>query len=183
MVQVLTIPGIGNSGAAHWQTLWEAKYPGFTRVTQRDWDNPDCSKWADVLEVAVLKSGAETVLVAHSLACLVVARWAARMSLSIRGAMLVAVPDPMGSNFPLEAQGFLPVSKNRFLFPSIVVESSDDPYGNLEFTRACLEAWGSRVVNIGAAGHINASSGLGAWNEGLELLETLMVSKETRAQE
>lgn len=181
MVQVLTIPGIGNSGTAHWQTLWEAKYPEVTRVVQRDWDNPDCDEWANVLGAAVLKSGAETVIVAHSLACLVVARWAARTSFSIRGAMLVAVPNPTGSNFPSEARGFLPVSKNRFLFPSIVVESSEDPYGNLEFTRTCVTAWGSRIVNIGSVGHINASSGLGEWNEGLGLLKTLMVSKETRA--
>jgi predicted alpha/beta hydrolase family esterase len=181
VVHVLSVPGIGNSGAAHWQTLWEAKYPEVTRVVQRDWDNPDCNEWADVLEAAVLKSRAETVLVAHSLACLVVARWAAHTSLSIRGAMLVAVPDPTGSNFPPEVRGFLPVSKNRFSFSSMVVESSDDPYGNPGFTRKCARAWGSRIVNIGSAGHINASSGLDEWNEGVGLLETLMVSKETRA--
>ena len=174
MIHILTIPGIGNSGAAHWQTLWEAKYPGVTRVVQRDWDNPVCDEWAEVIEAAVGQSGAETVLVAHSLACLVVAHWAASTALPIRGLMLVALPDPMGPNFPPEAQGFLPVSKNRFPFPSIVVQSSDDPYGNLEFTRTCVTAWGTRIVNIGAAGHINASSGLGAWDQGFALLQTFM---------
>jgi predicted alpha/beta hydrolase family esterase len=34
------------------------------------------------------------------------------------------------------------------------------------------ESWGSRLVNIGKAGHINAASGLGEWTEGHRLLES-----------
>jgi MFS family permease len=46
------------------------------RVEERDWDAPDSAEWAASLEAAVKRSGPDTVLVAHSLACLQVAHWA-----------------------------------------------------------------------------------------------------------
>ena len=49
-----------------------------------------------------------------------------------------------------------------------------DPYADSPFVRQCAESWGSRLVNIGKAGHINAASGLGEWNEGHRLLESLI---------
>lgn len=58
-------------------------------------------------------------------------------------------------------------------FPSLVVASEDDAYVSLAGAKAFADAWGSRFVNVGAAGHINSDSGLGAWPEGRALLETL----------
>jgi predicted alpha/beta hydrolase family esterase len=57
-------------------------------------------------------------------------------------------------------KGFAPVPQEHFACPSIVVGSTDDPYGGLEFARRCAHGWGSRFVSIGPAGHINAASGL-----------------------
>lgn len=37
---VLIIPGWGDSGPTHWQTLWERANPAFRRVVQRDWEYP-----------------------------------------------------------------------------------------------------------------------------------------------
>jgi hypothetical protein len=59
-------------------------------------------------------------------------------------------------------------------FASILVSSTDDPYGGVDFARACAAAWGSRLVSIGAAGHINSASGYGEWPEGLALLQALL---------
>ncbi|MDR4460317.1 MAG: alpha/beta hydrolase [Nitrospirales bacterium] len=166
-------PGIGDSGHAHWQTLWESANPEFIRVEQKDWDKPICDEWVNGLEQAVAKIGENPVLVAHSLGCLCVAHWAVRTSLIIKGALLVAPPNPEGIDFPSEAQGFSPVPLVSFGFPSIVVASSNDPYGSLEFARVCAAAWESRFVNIGAAGHINSESGLGKWPEGWALYQEL----------
>jgi hypothetical protein len=58
-------------------------------------------------------------------------------------------------------------------FQSIVVASEDDPYVSVARARQFAEAWGSRFESIGAAGHINADSGLGNWPDGLALLESL----------
>lgn len=168
--RVLTFPGIGNSGPEHWQSLWEHSHPGFVRISQRDWDNPGCAEWVAELERTVRRLGPSVVVAAHSLACLAIAHWAARPHAPIKGALLVAVPDPEGAGFPAEAVGFSPLPRQRFSFPSIVVASTDDPYGSLAHAEDCAKAWGSRLVSIGAAGHINASSNLRRWPEGYRLL-------------
>jgi predicted alpha/beta hydrolase family esterase len=170
---VLTFPGIGNSGPEHWQSLWEQSNPGFVRISQRDWDNPICEEWASVLEGTVQRLGSSVVVVAHSLACLAVAHWVAKPHSPVKGALLVAVPNPDGPSFPIEAVGFSPLARQQFSFPSIVVASNNDPYGSLAHAEVCASSWGSRLVNIGAAGHINASSGFGQWLDGYSLLQQL----------
>jgi hypothetical protein len=40
------------------------------------------------------------------------------------------------------------------------------------------DRWGSRLVHIGRAGHINAESGFGPWPQGLELLRTLQQAQD-----
>jgi uncharacterized protein len=170
---VLLVPGIGNSGPEHWQSYWEARNDAWVRVQQLDWDNPVCLDWMKPLEAAAREVGSRALIAAHSLGCLLVVHWLARTSLKIAGAMLVAVPDPNGPNFPTQALGFVPVPRARISCPSIVVASIDDPYSTFEFARQSAESWGSRLVNIGKAGHINASSGLGEWSEGQGLLHTL----------
>ena len=174
----LILPGIGSSGPDHWQSLWEKTNPTFVRVQQRDWDNPVCVEWMAILEEYVAAAGANVVLVAHSLACVVVAHWAAKTTLKIKGALLVAPPDPVGSNFPKEAVGFSPMPVYPLAFPSIVVASTNDPYGSLDFASSCASAWGSRFVSIGAVGHINSNSGLGDWREGFVLLQQMVSDGE-----
>ncbi|MBW8076534.1 MAG: hypothetical protein GJU76_00300, partial [Gallionella sp.] len=73
---ILVLPGIGNSGPDHWQTLWEAGNRSMKRVNARDWNRVTCSEWVRALEAAVSASGSQAVLVAHSLGCLQVAHWA-----------------------------------------------------------------------------------------------------------
>jgi uncharacterized protein len=170
---VLTIPGIGSSGPEHWQSIWESRNPEFSRVNQSDWDHPICSDWVAAIERNVASAGRPPVLAAHSLGCLAFAHWALSTRLPIAGALLVAVPDPMGAQFPNAATGFAPLPLQRLHFASVVVVSSDDPYGSPAYVKRCASVWGSRLVDIGPAGHINAASALGDWREGFELLETL----------
>lgn len=170
---MLILAGINNSGPDHWQSLWQKKHPEFLKVQHRDWDHPVCSEWMADLEKAVEGAGTETVLVAHSLGCLLLVHWAAKSLLPVKAALLVSVPDPSGANFPEEAKGFDDLPSGRFRFPSIIVASTNDPYGSHEHMQACAEMWGSRFITLGAYGHINASSGLGSWPEGYELLSSL----------
>jgi len=44
MRSVLLVPGIGNSGPGHWQSMWQAKHSDVGRVIQRDWDHPECDE-------------------------------------------------------------------------------------------------------------------------------------------
>jgi predicted alpha/beta hydrolase family esterase len=171
---VLILPGLGNSGRDHWQTRWEKKNAAFRRVEQSDWDLPICLDWVKGIDAAVAQAGEDTVLVAHSLACLAVAQWAALTPRPIRGALLVAVPDPAGLDFPVEAVGFGPIPRGKLPFPSIVVASSDDVFSSIAFAKRCASRWGGEFVNVGAAGHINGESKLGDWAEGLALLQKLI---------
>lgn len=172
--RILILPGIGNSGPEHWQSRWEAANPAFRRVEQLSWDYPVRAEWEAALEHATARSGSDTVLVAHSLACLLVAHWAAGTRQRIKAALLVAVPDPSGPAFPAEAASFSNVPLRPLPFRSIVVTSSNDPYGGAAHAQTCAEAWGSELINVGAMGHINAASGLGEWQEGQRLLQKLV---------
>jgi predicted alpha/beta hydrolase family esterase len=177
---VLILPGIGDSGPGHWQTVWEAGHPHFRRVQQRDWNRPACEEWVRTLDQEVMSAEPGVVLVAHSLACLATAHWAIRCKRPIHGALLVAIPDPSGSAFPATATGFTPLPLKRLGFPSVVVSSTDDPYGSPFFSQRCAKAWGGRFVSIGAAGHVNAESGLGGWPQGLDLLQELIKGRSRR---
>ncbi|MGY3033296.1 putative alpha/beta hydrolase family esterase [Bradyrhizobium sp. USDA 4354] len=171
MHDIITLPGLGGSGDTHWQTLWERTDARFTRFQPASWDQPDLGDWEQALERAVRHCARPPVLVAHSLACLLVAHWAARFPSVIAGAFLVAVPDPGGANFPSEAAAFKPVPDRSLRFPSLIIVSTDDPYGGLEMTQRRARVWESDLIVLGALGHINASSRLGDWPQGRALLD------------
>lgn len=182
METVLTMPGINNSGPTHWQTLWEAANPSCRRIQVEDWDHPACASWIDAIERAVRSAEGPVILVAHSLGCLPVIEWALRgCGDKVSGALLVSVPDPSGPNFPVEATGFAMLPLKRLPFKSIVVSSRNDPFGTPDYARRCANGWRSEFVDIGAAGHINAGSNLGAWNEGMALLGSLQRSVAAEA--
>ena len=176
---VLVLPGYQNSGEGHWQTRWEAAHPEFARVQMPDWNYPARDAWCRTLDEAVAAADAPVVFAAHSLGCLTVAFWATQYAhatqiAKVAGALLVAVPDPAGAQFPADASGFAPVPMAPLPFPSIVVASTDDPYGGVGFSRACARAWQSAWFDIGPRGHINAESGLGDWREGMCWLESFV---------
>ncbi|ACC70797.1 alpha/beta hydrolase [Paraburkholderia phymatum] len=175
---VIVLPGYMNSGDGHWQTRWEALYSDFSRAPMRDWNHPVCEEWCDTLDATVAAAKAPVLLAAHSLGCLTVAFWAARRTsrellAKVAGALLVAVPDPASAGFPADAAGFDEVPMLKLPFASIVVASTDDPYGGVPFSQACAAAWGSRWQSIGPRGHINADSGLGDWDEGQRWLASM----------
>lgn len=173
-MRILTIPGLWNSGPQHWQTHWEAKHPGITRVQQREWDRPDRDEWVETLDAAIRASDETAVLAAHSLGCALVAQWVAdRGGRGVAAAMLVAPSDVEAPDYPEEGRSFATMPLVRMPFPSVVVASSDDPYVSLGRVRQFASAWGSRLEVIGPAGHINGASGHGPWPEGEAMLAAL----------
>lgn len=171
---VFVVPGIGNSGPLHWQSAWEAAHPEWRRLVVEDWDQVACDDWVSAIDRQIGERGGDAVIVAHSLGCLAVVQWAGRHLPRVRGALLVAVPDPSAPAFPVSAAtGFAPLPSERLLFPTIVVSSSNDPYGSADHARRCAKAWGGELVEVGAKGHLNSDSDLGAWPEGFRLLQSL----------
>ena len=149
------------------------------RVVQDDWETQRCTDWLARLDEAVELAGPQVVLVAHSLACALVARWAAvDPHRCVRGALLVAPADPSATSFPSGAHGFAPMSMRRLGFRSVVVASTNDLFVTVERAEAFATAWGSAFVDVGNAGHINGASGFGDWPQGLALLRGLQSASE-----
>ena len=87
---ILLIPGIGNSGLQHWQTIWGRRY-GFARVKQQEWETPDCADWVSTLNGYVQQYDPKNlVLVAHSAACAALVHWVQQYNVKVKGALLVA---------------------------------------------------------------------------------------------
>ena len=170
---MIVLPGIGGSGDAHWQTIWQREEAGWLRFQPTSWDHPDLSDWIRALDHALSQAGEPATLVAHSLACLLVAHWAARSARTrqVAGAFLVAVPDPDGPAFPrADASTFFNVPEAPLPFPTLILASSNDPYASLDYAERRALEWKAGLVEMGALGHINGASGLGSWPEGRRLL-------------
>lgn len=176
---VLILPGLGGSGPAHWQSFWERHY-GYRRVEQDDWDAPVRERWLLCLEQAVAESPSPVWLVAHSLACVLVAHYAPRGQGRVAGALLVAPADvDSARHTPEVTRSFAPIPLAKLPFRSVVVASCNDPYMELERARELSRAWGARFVDAGERGHLNAESNLGLWPEGHALFEELSGEMES----
>lgn len=171
MAPVIILPGISGSGETHWQSLWQSASPSFSRFRPADWDAPDLADWTAALHAALADAPRPAVLVAHSLACLLVAHAAEQIRDRVRGAFLVAVPDLEASAFPAEAASFCNPPARPLPFPALIVASSDDPYGSLDYARRRAGEWNTGLVIAGAHGHINGASGLGEWQQGRSLFD------------
>jgi len=171
-LQILTVPGLHGSGPAHWQSRWESRYPDWQRIEQHDWSRPSLPLWAERVSEGVSRASRVArhgaVLVAHSFGCLATLRQAVLDPVGIAGALLVAPADP--DKFGVAA--LLPTW--RLPFPTIVVASTNDPWMSQRTAFSWGTLWGSELVDAGAAGHINADSGLNDWPQGQALLATLL---------
>ena len=178
---VLVLPGWQNSGPEHWQSRWEAMN-GYRRVDQHDWMTPRRGDWIARLEDVILASDGPVMLVAHSLGCILTAAWAevSRSTARVQGALLVAPGDPERDELRGLLPSWAPIVRQRLPFPSTLVGSRNDPYCTFEKAQSLADSWGSRFVDHGERGHINAESGLGDWLEGAAMLRDLVPSQGSR---
>ena len=174
---ILTVPGLDGSGPGHWQTLWEARDSRVRRVEMGDWSKPNRNIWVNRLNLAIHRAARPVILVAHSLGCLTVAWWAhyerPAYGDPVIGALLVAPPDVDGPLMEPRLQGFAPTPIGPLPFPSTLIASRDDPWSRFEHSARLARFWGSHFVDAGEAGHLNADSGLGGWDEGRRALTRL----------
>jgi predicted alpha/beta hydrolase family esterase len=171
MSDIIILPGLGGSGEGHWQTLWEQQNPQMRRFQPASWDRPELADWIAALDREISRSKTPPVLVVHSLACQLVAHWAVSAQARILGAFLVSAPDPRGDVYLTEAPSFANPPGRRLPFPSLLVASTDDPFGSFDYAKESAAVWGSELIDVGALGHINANSGIGDWPEGRALFE------------
>ncbi len=174
---LLIVPGLENSGPGHWQTHWERDLPQASRVDLGQWDKPHRNTWVNRLNLAIYRAGRPVILVAHSLGCLAVAWWAhyerPAPGLPVLGALLVAPPEV--DFFPRDERltPFAPVPLDPLPFASTLVASRNDPWISLPTAEWMAHKWGSRFVDVGDAGHLNAETDLGSWPQGRAILAEL----------
>ena len=175
---VLIVPGLRDAVAQHWQTLLEQRLLAQGRrvaaVPPMGREDLDCARKVAAIERTALSIDGPIVIVAHSAGCVMVAHWARQAHrgahFEVEGALLAAPADfetTLPAGYParadLRAGGWLPVPRSRLPFRSIVAASRDDPLARYERTVELAEAWGSRLVDLGAVGHLNPASGFGPW--------------------
>ena len=176
MRPILIIPGYGNSGPGHWQSLWEVNLHDAKRVQMPNWDFPHRADWVEALDTAIREAGQvlPPVLVAHSLGCVAVAHWARRYQRPVHGALLVAPVDVELPDILEAVRDFAPIPMFGLPFPSHVVASTNDPLASIQRSREIALAWDSQFTEVGLAGHLNAASGYGEWPRGEAFLQDLI---------
>jgi uncharacterized protein len=168
----LIIPGYGGSGEEHWQSYFERNLANCKRVQQKSWDKPLCKDWVTNINEAVNQYDPKSlILITHSLGCIALAHWARQYGQKIKGAMIVAPPDIENPWQELGLESFTPIPLLKLPFQSVVVTSTNDHWASLERTQDFAAHWGSKLINIGEAGHINTASNYGTWAEGLNILK------------
>jgi uncharacterized protein len=165
-LDTLFVAGLNGSGPDHWQTRWLRRMPNARLVEQADWDRPEREAWVDAIVAACEAAERPILVIAHSLGVIALAHAAERLpAAQVKGAFLVAPPSDK-TLLEVGAADFAPAPASPLPFPSLLVASRNDPYGDFEDSERKALAWGSRLYDSGASGHINAESGHGPWPEG-----------------
>ncbi|PNY82129.1 RBBP9/YdeN family alpha/beta hydrolase [Deinococcus koreensis] len=175
---LVIVPGLGDSGPDHWQSLWERKF-GAARVRQDDPNAPTPQAWAERLQEVIEATPGELLLIGHSTGVLTIVHWAARSGGHgrVKGALLVGPTDAedagvQSAHPALAAMAPLPTAP--LPFPALVVASESDPYVSFGRAQAFAESWEAEFVSAGDLGHINVASGHGDWPDGEVLLSEAM---------
>lgn len=174
------IPGLHNSDENHWQShLEKANLQDYLRIHQENWDEPDCATWIEKIEIDLVdQNHSELILIGHSIGCIAILKWFELFGQPIKGALLVAPSDAEKEGYPTYITGFNPIPMTRLPFPSIVVGSSNDYVTSLSRTKEFAAQWGSRLVLLEDAGHIESKSGFGRWDLGVQLIQELANSPQ-----
>jgi predicted alpha/beta hydrolase family esterase len=155
--RLLIVPGLHDSGPAHWQSWLHAQHHDAVRVVQRDWTRPDVQAWAETIGRHVEAAGGDDwIAVAHSFGCLALLRHLSREPRSpIRSILLVAPAEPDKFNLGPE------LPQQRCVADATLVGSRNDPWMAYASSRRWASRWGCRHIDLGYAGHVNVDSGYG----------------------
>ena len=175
-VRLLVVPGLNDSGPAHWQTWLQQQYGRrAVRVEQDDWARADLTHWSQrIAATLAAHPPARWVAVAHSFGCLALLhhlahrRAAAQGSTGVQAAVLVAPAEPM----KFGVASALP--RSRLAWPSVLLASETDPWMSFDSVCAWARVWGAPLISLGDAGHINTEAGFGPLPQAKTLVERMI---------
>jgi predicted alpha/beta hydrolase family esterase len=162
----LILHGLAGSGPGHWQTWLAARLRADNeRVAYPDLpdaDMPSLHAWRAALqgELDALPDG-ESVIVCHSLSCLLWLHHVAEGGVQAGRVLLVAPPSE-GAGLA-EIASFFPAPLPRLTTGARLVCSDDDPYCPEGAVSLYGEPLGIPVDLIGGGGHMNPEAGYGPW--------------------
>lgn len=170
-----TVPGLRNSAPGHWQSIWEKNHPAdFSRISQLNWQEPECAAWIQKIEQDLRQEDLkQAILIGHSVGCAALIHWHKKFRHTVKGMLLVAPSDVERPDYPSYIKGFSPLPLEKLPFKTVVVASTNDHVVDLDRARYFAQCWGSELVTLENAGHIEGKSGYGEWIEGFELLKGL----------
>ncbi len=175
MTMYYTIPGYGNSDSEHWQTYFESRLDNCQRIVQDNWTEPVLEDWIERIDNSLTNENlSDTILISHSMGGIALVHWALKHRKIIKGALMVAPPDLENPYENLGLESFTPIPLIKLPFPSILVCSSNDNWISIERAKLFADSWGSKMILIENAGHINPDSGYKKWNRGLDILKELI---------
>ncbi|MGQ0457225.1 MAG: RBBP9/YdeN family alpha/beta hydrolase [Hyphomicrobium sp.] len=167
MFTTLIAPGLRSSGPNHWQTWLEKTLDGAVRVQQSNWNDAHLPNWSQRIRREISRAPTPVVIVGHSFGALAAVQAAHDHADNVQGLLIVAPADPekfgVADNLPTTP---LP-------FPTILVASANDPWMEFSVAARWAETWSAELINLGAAGHVNADSGFGPWPLAIQLVEQL----------
>ena len=171
---ILILPGYGDSGPGHWQTLWERGTAGraSSRTTGRI---PISTAWTRRLDEALDRTDGP---VGSSRTAWVARWWRMRPRRSDRGSRARS-----SWRRPTSTRSAICCPRSKRSRPCRCDNCRSRRSSSAARTtrtpspRACesfANAWGARHVELDGAGHVNVDSGHGEWPEGQRLLAELL---------
>lgn len=173
-ITLVTVPGLHGSDDTHWQTWLEEQVKRAVRVRQRGRDAAQLGAWSEGVRHALAEISGAVVLASHGFGCLATAHALSHLphgafylpGATVLGVLMVAPGSPEGFR---SAGAF---DARRLDVPSVVIGSTTDPWMPIEKARNLAQRWNSAFVNLGDAGHIDASAGFGPWPLARHAVET-----------
>jgi uncharacterized protein len=170
---ILIVPGYEGAGPTHWQQRMAGKLSTARVIVQTDWAYTSLTDAVGELVADVQSATRPIVFVAHSTGSTLVAHAIAslvQLGLAdrIKGGFLVVPPSELAlAEMDKLDPAFAQVPREPLSFPSVLVASSNDAHASLEQSADLALAWGAKLVEAGAQGHIDVASGHGPWPEGM----------------
>jgi predicted alpha/beta hydrolase family esterase len=91
--RALIVPGLHNSDAQHWQSLWERTIPRTSRIRLHDWHTADWVKWRNSIIASLISIDEPVVFIAEGFGALAAASVAAEYPAKVIALFLVDPAD------------------------------------------------------------------------------------------
>ncbi|MDD2356876.1 MAG: alpha/beta hydrolase [Thiovulaceae bacterium] len=177
-MKTLILHGWGGSDFPHWQSYLASElakdYGTVSFPLLKDKDTPQKDVWmAQVQEI--LEDFKPDIVVCHSLANILWFHLCNEKKINTQIKKLFLVAPPSLTCKLEELSTFFPVAIPKELYAKNVtlITSTNDPYLNQEEALSLAKALEVNHTVLTDAGHINAASGYGAWEEIISLVQSV----------